>query len=577
MKLFTNYIPTSPSMTFDEWMVKTFQIRSDIQINLDPVEQNIVNFVKAVCNQTGSTVRIAGGWVRDRLLGVHSKDIDLTIDNMSGIKFGEMCEKVAASNTEWSKNIGEANRNVKDDPRIQALGTTYIQMYGILVDLVNLRKEDYTEKHQEGKGRAPVISFGNPKDDAERRDLTINSIFYNINTGQVEDFTGRGLSDLGFNEHGQKVGGITLRTPLDPKTTFLDDAVRVLRVLRFYSRYQGSVLAPEILAAFQDPQVVDSLMRDYKNLKMTNKSVTNEMLGIEMMKIMNGMQPEKAVKVMYETGLLHQLAALGQELQPFNMPQRNPHHELDLISHTMRVLQHTNEFALKYKMDGETRSCMNMAALWHDIGKLDPRSHVVKPTGQYGYHGNPNFGKGEQYAPGVTRGVPHEDASAEAFENFARLMKLPNNITSKVSALVKIHMVPHSHMKVKDVNEKLYGFLDKMPKLWQAAYILSMADSMSKKEDIEKSRQDSELGRYEQNINTMNELSQKPLPVLLTGEDYIRLFPEIDPKTGFIEGLKKMVRDWQYKQPVLTKEEAIKRLNGSRPHILQKFPPKHIS
>ena len=40
------------------------------------------------------------------------------------------------------------------------------------------------------------MTIGTPIEDAERRDLTINSLFYNLNEGVVEDFTGRGLSDL---------------------------------------------------------------------------------------------------------------------------------------------------------------------------------------------------------------------------------------------------------------------------------------------------------------------------------------------------------------------------------------------
>jgi tRNA nucleotidyltransferase (CCA-adding enzyme) len=55
--------------------------------------------------------------------------------------------------------------------------------------------------------------FGTPEQDATRRDFTINALFYNINTGAVEDFTGRGLEDL-------RTG--VIRTPLAPKETFLD-------------------------------------------------------------------------------------------------------------------------------------------------------------------------------------------------------------------------------------------------------------------------------------------------------------------------------------------------------------------
>ena len=64
--------------------------------------------------------------------------------------------------------------------------------------------------------------MGTPLQDAERRDFTINSLFYNINQRSVEDFTGKGLQDLR--------DGI-IRTPLDPETTFLDGVTSLLAIL----------------------------------------------------------------------------------------------------------------------------------------------------------------------------------------------------------------------------------------------------------------------------------------------------------------------------------------------------------
>jgi tRNA nucleotidyltransferase (CCA-adding enzyme) len=72
------------------------------------------------------------------------------------------------------------------------------------------------------------MTFGTAEEDSLRRDLTINALFYNINTGEVEDFTNRGIQDL--------KSGI-IRTPLDPEQTFKDDPLRVLRVFRFAARY----------------------------------------------------------------------------------------------------------------------------------------------------------------------------------------------------------------------------------------------------------------------------------------------------------------------------------------------------
>lgn len=114
-------------------------------------------------------------------------------------------------------------------------------MHGVFIDLVNLRSEKYTED-----SRVPVIDIGTPEEDAFRRDLTINSMFYNINEDKVEDHTKLGETDL-------KEG--IVRTPLEPLQTFLDDPLRVLRTVRFATRFDFKI-APEILPAAHDPRVI---------------------------------------------------------------------------------------------------------------------------------------------------------------------------------------------------------------------------------------------------------------------------------------------------------------------------------
>ncbi|KAK6939769.1 Poly A polymerase, head domain [Dillenia turbinata] len=87
----------------------------------------------------------------------------------------------------------------------------------VWIDFVYLRSEDYSKNCS-----IPTMRFGTVEEDAYRRDLTINSLFYNINSGCVEDVTGRGIADL---ESGKTV------TPLPPKDTFLDDTLWVLRAI----------------------------------------------------------------------------------------------------------------------------------------------------------------------------------------------------------------------------------------------------------------------------------------------------------------------------------------------------------
>ena len=116
------------------------------------------------------------------------------------------------------------------------LETATIKVYGHEIDLVNLRSENYTEGSS---------GLGAPLEDALARDLTFNSLFYNINEKKVEDFTGKGVDDLRDG---------VCRTPIQPEKTFVDDPVRVLRTIRFANRFEFTI-DPELVEATKLPSV----------------------------------------------------------------------------------------------------------------------------------------------------------------------------------------------------------------------------------------------------------------------------------------------------------------------------------
>ena len=174
-------------------------------------------------------LRFTGGWVRDKLLGVQSHDIDVAINKMTGYQFGLRLkeylevpgnsekyglEGVAttdkqsqkAGTTDKSKIVGGLHKIEANPEKSKHLETVTTKILGLDIDLVNLRKETYTDD-----SRNPQIEFGTPEEDALRRDATINAMFYNINTERVEDFTRRGRTDLQDQ---------TIRTPLEPYQTF---------------------------------------------------------------------------------------------------------------------------------------------------------------------------------------------------------------------------------------------------------------------------------------------------------------------------------------------------------------------
>ena len=147
------------------------------------------------------------------------------------------------------------------------------------IDFVNLRKEEYAND-----SRVPVIEFGTPFEDASRRDLTINSLFYNINENSVEDFTQKGINDLRDG---------LIRTPLEPLQTFLDDPLRVLRVFRFAARYNFT-LDPSIMPAVHNTQVLDSLQH----------KVSRERVGKELEPALEHENAVKFLNYLHEAGLL---------------------------------------------------------------------------------------------------------------------------------------------------------------------------------------------------------------------------------------------------------------------------------
>lgn len=213
-------------------------------------------------------LRFAGGWVRDKLLDIPSHDIDTAINVMTGFSFGLKMRLYLEDANNLKKHSLEP-QDVKKLYTIAAnpekskhLETATTTIYGFDIDFVNLRKEIYSEGN-----RNPQVEFGTPKEDSERRDATINAMFYNLHSDQVEDFEG-GLEDLLAKR---------IRTPLEPKQTFKDDPLRVLRLIRFASRLDFNI-DPESERYMSDPEIMKAL----------ETMISRERVGIEVMKMLKG-------------------------------------------------------------------------------------------------------------------------------------------------------------------------------------------------------------------------------------------------------------------------------------------------
>lgn len=229
-------------------------------------------------------LRFAGGWVRDRLLDRQSHDIDIAINKMTGVEFGEHLYSFLSSAdraTSYGLEPGAFHglHKIKANPeKSKHLETATTRFLGLDLDFVNLRKEEYAHD-----SRTPTMSFGTEVEDTLRRDATINALFYNLHTQQVEDFTDRGLQDMKDE---------ILRTPLDPYQTFEDDPLRVLRLIRFKSQL-GFQIDPAALKTMQLPAIQQAL-------KM---KISRERVGVELEKALRSKRPEEALELISKLGL----------------------------------------------------------------------------------------------------------------------------------------------------------------------------------------------------------------------------------------------------------------------------------
>ncbi|KAF9436867.1 hypothetical protein BGZ76_002709 [Entomortierella beljakovae] len=250
-------------------------------VQLTEKEDAICNVLDTVAKnygeKTGKKVqlRIAGGWVRDKILGLSCHDLDIAIDSMMGYDFAVLVNEYMEAMGHEKRSIAKIATNPEKSKHLE---TATMVVLGMPLDFVNLRSEIYDDD-----SRIPSeITFGTPSEDAYRRDTTFNALFYNIHTRSVEDFTGRGLEDLR--------NGI-VRTPLEAYETFWQDPLRVMRCIRFAARFHFNI-AEDAKEAILDARIKQAL----------KSKISKERIGAELDKMIDdGAGRSTAI------GLLHEL------------------------------------------------------------------------------------------------------------------------------------------------------------------------------------------------------------------------------------------------------------------------------
>lgn len=262
----------------------------------------------------GHQALLAGGCVRDLLLGRAPKDWDLVTD---------------ATDEQVSQLFGHTV-----DIGGRRFGIVQVLVEEGTYEVARLRREhDYID------GRHPdtVMYTSDPAQDAIRRDFTVNGILYDLATQQVIDVV-EGQQDLQTR---------TIRAIGDPAQRFAEDHLRLLRAIRFAARLGFTI----------EPQTWSAMIESAARIEL----ISAERIRDELTLILTEGGAVTGFQLLLECGLLHHLlpevAALSGVRQP---PQYHP--EGDVWQHVLLMLQEVDRLS-------EPDMALAWAVLLHDIGK----------------------------------------------------------------------------------------------------------------------------------------------------------------------------------------------------------------
>ena len=280
---------------------------------------------------------VVGGYVRDLIIGRHSKDIDFV---------------TVGSGIELAQEVAKACPHKAHLAVYRSFGTAQVRTRDWELEFVGARKESY---HRES--RNPVVEDGTLDDDLMRRDFTINALAVSVNKdsyGEVIDRFG-GIEDIY-----QKI----IRTPLDPDITFSDDPLRMMRAIRFATQ-----LGFEIY-----PDTFDAIRRNASRIEI----ITAERIKDELFKIMASERPSRGWILLSKSGLLDLILPELAAMRGFDVVNGRAHK--DNFKHTMAVLDSVAA--------ASSNIWLRWAALFHDIGK--PVTRHFDPVRGWTFH-NHNF------------------------------------------------------------------------------------------------------------------------------------------------------------------------------------------
>lgn len=451
---------------------------------------------------------LVGGCVRDEILGLPIKDLDILVNMPNGAQklANYLCDC-------WPEFY-------KDFVVYERFGTAKVTCVVNKTDAVELEFVEPRTEIYDPISRKPVkCEFTTLETDALRRDFTVNALYKNIHSGDIEDPTGRGLIDIK-----EKI----LRTPTNPEITFYDDPLRMLRAIRFHCQKNFHI----------DETVFNAIRNVSYRLQgggVTKAPISQERIRDEFTKIIMSDRPGIGIAYLVQTDLLKYM--FGGDTSVYDMffyDQMNKHHNELLGTHCHRVLVHVAQY-------GIPDLTLRLAALLHDIGKLT--CFQIKDNGTKSYHG-------------------HEIASADKAYELLRTLKYSNDICDEVKFMIANHMClkqmndGNGHLLITDkafrkACRRLGASIDK------CLYLMD-ADNLSHAEGSS-NRLRYQISDFRQKMLDMTKAKKELTPKLpVNGHDIMTRF-NINPGP-LVKSYLGQALDIFDENPSLTKDEILERI-----------------
>ena len=285
------------------------------------LDNNIFVVLARSARELDMPAYVIGGYVRDRLMGRPTADIDILVIG-SGIEVAARVAEKLGGNTRvhYYKNFGTAMLKHYDDMKW-------------IIEFVGARKESYQRD-----SRKPIVEDGTLEDDQNRRDFTINAMAISL---QENDY-GSLLDPFdGIGDIERKL----IRTPLDPDITYSDDPLRMMRAVRFATQ----------LGFHIEEASFEAIHRNRERISI----VSRERIADELNKIILAPRPSYGFKLLDKAGLLEIIFPQFVALKGAETVEGRGHK--DNFEHTLGVLDNlaekTNDLWLRW------------AAVLHDIAK----------------------------------------------------------------------------------------------------------------------------------------------------------------------------------------------------------------